>query len=126
MPMAAPMQLAERCRRLINFFENQTALCPPNPKELDIVVLISKSTALFGVFKSHSSSGVFKLIVGATLPCFIDKTEAIDSNAPPPSKCPVIDLVDEITTSSFFSKTFLIASVSFLSFAGVEVPWAFI
>ena len=45
----------------------------------------------------------------------------------PPSKCPVIDLV-ELTTSvrACSPNTALIASVSFLSPSGVDVPWAFI
>ena len=43
----------------------------------------------------------------------------------PPSRCPVIDLVDEIASLRACSpKQRLIASVSSLSLYGVEVPWA--
>ncbi len=54
--------------------------------------------------------------------------ERAASTAPaPPSKCPIIDLVDE--THNFFEsacspKTFSMARDSSMSPGGVEVPWA--
>ena len=60
-------------------------------------------------------------------PVSIALAHATVSSAPvPPSRWPVIDLVEEIATLRAASSpsAFLMTSVSTLSFIWVEVPWA--
>ena len=65
-------------------------------------------------------------MVGGSTPSRIASRHTSDSRAPaPPSRCPVIDFVDEIGIRAAWSpKTSLIAAVSVESLAGVDVPWA--
>src|SRR5690349_17486621 len=104
-------------------------LWPPKPNEFERATSTLRSTFLLGAqFRSQSGSGVIWLIVGGMTPQVAASSDTPNSSAPaPPSRWPVIDLVDPNTSALAWSpKTALTASVSATSPCSVDVPCALI
>src|SRR5579862_557655 len=100
---------------------------PPKPKEFDMAYSISALRAWFGTrsMPAVSGSGFSRLIVGGRIWSRRASTVMPASSPPaPPSKCPVMDLV-ELTAILRSPKKFLMACASSVSPMGVDVPWAF-
>src|ERR1700681_905356 len=75
----------------------KVALVPPKPKELDSAARIVMSRAMFGTkSRSHLGSRWKRFAVGGAIWSRIASTVKTASMPPAaPSRCPVIDLVDE-------------------------------
>src|SRR5215470_5649086 len=74
------------------------ALVPPNPNELESVILMGRLRALRGTrSRAVSTDGLSKLIVGGTTWSRIASRQKIASTVPAaPSIWPIEDLVDDI------------------------------
>src|SRR6266852_2253185 len=102
-------------------------LVPPNPNELDIAYSSDAFREWLGTKSMLQVPGSWfsRLMEGGRIWSRRASTVTPASRPPaPPSRCPVMDLV-ELTASLCSPKKFRMAWASSVSPIGVEVPWAF-
>src|SRR5260221_13655083 len=103
------------------------ALVPPKPNELDSAARIFIGRAVLGTkSRSHCGSWLNRFAVGGAT--WSRNASTVNTASMPPaapSKCPVIDLVDDTASLAAWSpKQRLTATHSAMSPTGVEVPCA--
>src|SRR5690606_23672594 len=102
------------------------ALVPPKPNELDMATSILRARALCGTRSiAVSNSGSSRLIVGGAIWSRMASTQKAASMAPAaPSRCPVIDLVEDMEAALAPSPRNRSTAPSSMPSAMVEVPCA--
>ena len=87
--------------------------------------MVRLTGAFAAKFNRGVTAGLSNLIVGGAMPSRIASTQKIASTAPAdPSKCPIEDLVDDITAFSAASPNNRSTAPSSIVSAMVEVPCA--